>query len=276
MQYTTDIRPQLLLEILNFLNLKRNEPTLEMLDQLVAAYTRAVPWESVFRIAKRAITAETANCPRWPDEFWRDAMERGGGGTCFESNYAFFALLRALGYQGYLTINNMGETCGCHTAIVLFVDGERWLVDVGIPLYTPIPLSAAAATQRESNFHTYTITPQGNDTYEISRDRHPSPYIFTLVDRPVTDVDYRAALTQDYEPTGHFLTELIITRIIGEHIWRLNGRERPPLLTSFGPTTSSTVLSMDSKELAAIVANHFAMDQHTIEQALQSLQAVAE
>jgi arylamine N-acetyltransferase len=275
MQPITDIGPELLQRILRFLDVTRVEievamPTLDLLERLVTAYTRSVPWESAFRIAKRAITAQTADCSRWPEEFWRDAMERGGGGTCFESNYAFFGLLQALGYDGYLTINNMGESYGCHTAIVLFVDGERWLVDVGIPLYTPVPLSAEQATEQDSPFHTYTITPQDGGTFEISRDRHPSPYIFTLVDRPVTDAEYRSALTQDYAPGGHFLTEVIISKVIGDHVWRFNGRETPPILASFGPTATSTVLSNDSTVLAPLLAYHFTMDETVIEQALQS------
>jgi arylamine N-acetyltransferase len=278
MQHITVVRAELLQNILRFLAIERVEaevsrPTLDLLERLVTAYTRSVPWESAFRIAKRAATAQTADCPRWPEEFWRDAMERGGGGTCFESNYAFFALLQALGYDGYLTINNMGESCGCHTAIVLFIGGERWLVDVGIPLYTPVPLSAEQATEQDSPFHTYTITPQGDGTFEISRDRHPSPYIFTLVDRPVTDAEYRSALTRDYAPGGHFLTEVIISKVIGDHVWRFNGRETPPELASFGPTATSTALSTDSTVLAPFLAHHFTMDETVIEQALQSTAA---
>ena len=48
------------------------------LEALLAAYYRRVPWESVFRIVRRAENPT----PRWPDLFWRDAMTRGGGGTC--------------------------------------------------------------------------------------------------------------------------------------------------------------------------------------------------
>src|SRR5215213_6894083 len=97
---TSALSPNLSRAVLNFLGIKPGAPNVALLDQLIGSYVRTVPWESAFRIAKRARTANTSDCPRWPDEFWMEAMELGGGGTCFESNYAFFSLLLALGYNG--------------------------------------------------------------------------------------------------------------------------------------------------------------------------------
>ncbi len=134
------LSPDWAMTVLAHLGVDAGRPTLALVDALVEAYTRTVPWESAFRIVKRARTQNTRDCPRWPEEFWQDAIERGGGGTCFESNYAFFALLRAIGYEGYLTINNMATKVGCHTAIVLKLEGKPWLVDVGLPLFSPLPL----------------------------------------------------------------------------------------------------------------------------------------
>lgn len=120
------LNEQLTSGILTFLNVKAAAPTLFVLEKLLAAYYCTVPWESVFRIVRRAETAVPS--PRWPNQFWQEAMTCGSGGTCFESNYAFFALLQTLGYEGYLTINNMGSSIGCHTAIVVVLDGQKWLV----------------------------------------------------------------------------------------------------------------------------------------------------
>lgn len=267
----THVRPlasPLLEEVNAFLDVPRQEPSRAYLDALMAAYTARVPWESAFRIARRAATARTADCPRWPDIFWRDAIYRGGGGTCFESNYAFFTLLTGLGFRGYLTINDMGQMCGCHTACVIRQGGHRYLVDVGIPLYRPIPLAADRVTRRDSPFHTYTVTPRGGSAYEVSRDRHPNPYIFTLIDRPVSDADYRAATTADYDPGGHFLGEVIISKVIDAAVWRYNGRADPPLLESFGATPTRQVLGGDA---AGLLAAHFAMDATVMQAAFDAL-----
>jgi arylamine N-acetyltransferase len=218
--------------ILAHLGVAAAAPSLALLDDLIRAYTQTVPWESASRIAKRARTGDTADCPRWPDEFWRETFRHGTGGTCFESNYAFFSLLRALGYEGYLTINDMGDTRACHTAIVVLLDRQRWLTDVGMPLYLPLPFGPDGPQSRRTPFHTYTVRPDGPGVYQVERDPHPSPNCFTLLDRPIPDTIYRTALTADYEPTGFFNDRAIITKVIGDEIWRFNG-VNPPRLESF-------------------------------------------
>ncbi|MGI8858482.1 MAG: arylamine N-acetyltransferase [Thermomicrobiales bacterium] len=218
--------------VLAYLGVTAAAPPLDLLDALVTAYTRTVPWESASRIARRAQTAAIADCPRWPDVFWQQAIRHGTGGTCFESNYAFFSLLRALGYDGYLTINNMGDTLACHTAIVVLLDGQRWLTDVGMPIYLPLPFGPEDVPSRRTAFQTYTVRPDGAGIYQVERAPHPSPNCFTLFDRPIPDATYRAALTADYEPTGFFNDRVILTKVIGEEIWRFNG-VTPPRMESF-------------------------------------------
>lgn len=245
-------------QVLSYLQARVEPPSPEALTQLVDRYTRRVPWESAFRIAKQAASTAIEACPRWPEEFWLDAINRGGGGTCFESNYAFNALLLSLGYETYLTVNDMSENRGCHTAIVVRFDNDRWLVDVGIPLYIPIPLDPTRITTARCAYHDYTSTPLSGLRFEVRRSRHPSPYIFTLIDRPVTDAVYRRATTADYGRGGLFLDAIIITRIIGSEIWRYNGRADPPLLESFGENPSSQVMERNSTD---ILAELFEMDR---------------
>ncbi|MBZ0286729.1 MAG: arylamine N-acetyltransferase, partial [Anaerolineae bacterium] len=246
-------------------------PNVALLNELLTTYTQNVPWESAFRIAKRARTAQTANCPRWPDEFWHDALTLGGGGTCFESNYAFLALLQALGYSGYLTINNMSDTVGCHSAIVLTIDGEKWLADVGIPLYTALPLADDQITQRASRFHTYTVQPEGGSRFTLLRDRHIRSYIFTLIDVPVSDADYRERLTADYGDEGLFLDRVVVNKVVDGQQRRFDSAALPPRFEAFedGQRTDYPI-TLDAAEA---VARHFAMDEDTVRAALTALQS---
>jgi arylamine N-acetyltransferase len=250
----------LLRRILTVLNVEAGAPSLATLDALVDAYVRRVPWESASRIARRAQTPRLSDCPRWPVTFWESALANGTGGTCFESNYAFFSLLRALDYDGYLTINNMGQTTACHTAIVIQLDGERWLVDVGMPLHVPVRLDPIdGASQRRSDFHTYRLLPEGNRRYRVERDRHPQPYCFTLVDRPVPEAIYRAATTADYGPYGLFLDRVIVTRVVDDCIWRFSSSDGPPYhLESFPPDGKTYhYLGQSLSEISGLVSNHF-------------------
>jgi hypothetical protein len=225
--------------VLDYLGLSASRrPDLEFLDRLVSAYTQTVPWESVTRITRRAQLSEESKSlldvyPRWPAEFWRLAIKQGGGGTCYESNYAFFKLLLALGYEAYLTINNMGDSTGCHSAIVVTLVGQKWLVDVGLPLYVPLPLDPTEECGRESAFHRYTVRPDGHSCYQVERDRHPQRNCFTLIDSPVPEDTYRAITAADYGPVGLFLDRVVITKVIDDAIWRFNSGERPYRLERF-------------------------------------------
>ncbi len=266
---TTPLSPELTQRILAWWGLAAAAPTPSFLDQLVTAYAQHIPWETASRLALKANTPQWQDCPRLGAAFWESAVARGTGGTCFESNYAFFSLLRALGYEGYLTINNMGETIGCHTAIVLTMGQEKWLTDVGIPLYVPIKLDAAAAAQRLSPFHLYTVIPVGENLYQIERSDHPKPIVFTLIDSPVTDEAYRQATTNDYGPDGLFLNRLILTKVVRGRAWLYNPWETVTHILSFKNGERSELALGENK--ATTLADHFQIDEAIIQQALVML-----
>lgn len=251
--------------VLQQLNLPEQAPSLRYLDQLIGAYVQSVPWESAFRMVRREVVADTAVCPRWPEIFWQDSIERGGGGTCFESNYAFFALLQALGFAGYLTINNMGDRVGCHTAIVILLDGQKWLVDAGLPLFAPLPISPRGVMYRTTPFLVLAVRPDGENRYQVERWPHPQLNAFTLVDEPVEDAAYRQALTNDYGATGLFLDRLIINKIINGIAYRFNIWELPWAINQFGWGTRTDIALNDDPITA--VARHFQIDETTVRRA---------
>lgn len=263
------LAPALTTRVLQHLGESAVTPSVAHLNALITAYTQTVPWESVFRIAKRTRTANTADCPRFPDEFWDDTMNYGSGGTCFESNYAFFSLLRTLGYEGYLTVNNMGDTVGCHSAIVLHLDGQKWLADVGIPLHTAIPLDPTQVTQRATPLHTYTVRPDGDNRYQIERDNHPKPNIFTLIDQPVANDAYRACITNDYGANGLFLDRVIVSKIIDGQQRRFDSAAQPPHFEVFENNQREDYpITID---VAEAVGRHFDIDTDTVQTALNAI-----
>ncbi len=260
--------------ILAHLAVRPASPRLSFLDELVTAYTRTVPWETAFRIARRADVADTAVCPRWPEQFWQEAVTLGSGGTCFESNYAFFALLQTLGFHGYLTINNMGEKIGCHSAIIVLLGEEKWLADVGLPLYAPLPVNPDGETRRITTFQHYTVRPDGRNRYQIERFPHPNRNAFTLIDEPVPDDIYRARVVADYGEDGLFLEKVIAHKIVDGRPWRFNMEETPWRLSVFGWGTRDDY-DLDG-DPATAVAEFFGMDTAVVRQAFALTDSHAE
>src|SRR5512134_2506820 len=166
-------------EVLDYLGCSHKAPTLRYLNRLIHAYIRKVPWESVSRIVKRHATLETKGCPRLPEEFWRDAMRYGFGGTCFESSLAFYSLLMALGYEGYLTVNDMGESIACHAAITILLGGQKYLVDITIPVHAAVRIDSRKPVRRNTALFDYILRPVSKDKYEVERWGRPSKNLFT-------------------------------------------------------------------------------------------------
>jgi len=254
--------------VLRYLGCTAEKPSVAALNRLIDQYTQRVPWESVFRITKRAVTDNLADRPRWPAEFWAAAIERGGGGTCYESNYAFFSLLRSLGYEGYLTVNNMGETVGCHTAIVLQLVDRQQLVDVGIPLHRSMPIKPGGVQRTPSTFHGYVVRADGEQRYQIERTRHPKRNIFTLLDQPVNNADYRIATTNDYRETGLFLDRVHINKIVDGHMCRFSSGDKPWQIEKFDAAGNKQTILLTAGQEAHELGAFFGMAAAIIAQAL--------
>ena len=221
-------------DILNYLGCPPKAPTLRYLNQLIRAYIRKVPWESVSRIIKRHVTPKTKDCPRLPEEFWSDTMQYGFGGTCFESSLAFYSLLTTSGYEGYLTVNNMGETRGCHAAIIIIVDGQKYLVDNTIPVHAAIRIDPQKTVRRWTALFDYKLRPISENIYEVECSHRPSKYLFTLIDVPVNLPDYLAIVEDDYtETNGRFLKSVVMVKVVDERAQRFFSDQLPYKLESF-------------------------------------------
>lgn len=264
--------PELTSQILSYLGCVREEPSVRYLNRLIHAYIRHVPWESVSRIIKRSTTAETELCPRWPAEFWKEALKYGTGGTCFENNLAFFALVNELGFDGYLTINDM-EIPACHTASIMTLHEQKYLADVTIPIQGALPIYTHQITRRSNVFHHYMIRPENNSRYAIERSHHPKRRAFTLVDVPIPLEDYRHAVQNDYEETGFFLDRVVIVKVIKDRLWCFSSDDVPFRLEGFAKTTKQEIM-LERNTLAKSISEKFSIDEDKIALALSYKQVI--
>jgi len=259
-------------DILNYLECPSKAPTLRYLNRLIYAYIRTVPWESVSRIVKRYTTPKTEDCPRWPEEFWQDALQFGFGGTCFESSLAFYSLLLALGYDGYLTVNDMGDSRGCHAAIVILLGGNKYLVDITIPVHAALRIDPYKTVKRKTAMFDYTLRPVAEDKYEVERSLRPTKNLFTLNDIPISLPDYQAIVVDDYtETTGRFLNSVVMVKVIDDKAWRFFSDTLPYKLESFDRSERSE-LFLPSKTMAKSLAVLFHIPVDKISHAFSRVQ----
>ncbi len=267
-------------KILELLALESRAPSVAYLNEIIFAYTRTLPWESATRNVCRMATADVAQCPRWPDEFWSLALAQGTAGTCFETNLALFEFLQVLGFEGYLTINNMQAKIGCHTAIVVLLDDRKWLFDAGYPLELVLPIDPERPTETRGKFLDYQVTPNGDGSFEITRSRHPKPYIFTLFDTPISIDAYKRATKDDYRPEGNFNNSVVINKIVDERMVRFSTSPEGVLFESFtadpnGGVATRELLDADGP-LASQLAAMFGMPEPILAEALNIVRSAAD
>ena len=267
-----NLNSELVTDILDFLDCPEKRPTLRYLNNLIYKYIRKVPWESVSRIVKRHTVRNTKDCPRLPKEFWTDAIQYGYGGTCYESSLAFFSLLTALGYKGYLTVNDMGDTRGCHAAMIIEIKEQKYLVDVTIPVHKAVKISPQRITRNRTSFANFTIRPVQENQYQVERSHHPNKYAFTLIDRPVNLPEYLSIVENDYEQTGHFLKSVVMVKVIGDKTWRYSSRNHPCTLEHFN-RDGKYELVMEPGSVAHTLAKTFQMPEDQISAAMSWVQA---
>ena len=124
---------------LGILCLKKSDPTLESLTQIIRAHLSRIPFENIsklYRMKKYSLKAV-------PDfELYLDGISRYHfGGTCYANNYYLNQLLINLGYEVRLCGADMNNP-DVHVINIVTLNDREYLVDVGYaaPFLNPVPL----------------------------------------------------------------------------------------------------------------------------------------
>lgn len=256
--------------ILQHLKLQRSTPTLQYLHELMTAYCSIVPWETISKIVKKNLSDPDTNCLRLENEFWTAAFQYGTGGTCYESNWAFFCLLQNLGFDGYLTSNKIIDKCSIHSAMVIVISDKKYIVDIGYPTYAPIPFFEGAITVSDNCWIKYRSTPTSPTEYIIENFPHPKPYLYHFTDVPVSPLDYLEMAGKDYGECGLFLDRIIIRKVINKVPTRFDSEDIPYNIHTL-QNGEKVKRFIKEEDLVTRLSNHFNLDRKIISQAFKLL-----
>jgi arylamine N-acetyltransferase len=199
-------------------------------------------------------------------------LQHGFGGTCFESSLAFYSLLTALGYQGYLTVNDMGDSRGCHAAIVLFLNGHKYLVDITIPVHAAVRIDPHKKVRRRTVLFDYSLRPISENKYAVERSHRPAKYLFTLIDVPVDLPDYITIVEEDYtEAAGRFLKSVVMVKVVGGKAQRFFSDQKPYKLESFDRAGRMEKI-IEPEILPRFLAEMFQIPEESVSTALSWVQ----
>ena len=204
------LAPQLVERVLEKLGL-RQRPSADLagLNTVYAAFCGNVPFDN---IQKRIWFAgpQTTPLPGGdPNEFFKNWLRHGTGGTCWPINGALYALVRALGFEARRIVGSViveGYPRGANHGSVLVTLGKiNYLVDAWMVSFKALPLVPGRPASTGSGIHDISAAPIG-DSFEIYS------YPGWLREQPLP---FR--IESEYDPVDHafFLSRYELTKKMG-------------------------------------------------------------
>lgn len=224
----------------------------ETLFALHRAWRQTVPYENLDIQLGRPISLD-------PDALFDKLVRRRRGGYCFEQNAGLATLLRLAGFQVTMVEAAVmraarGEGMwGNHNALLVDLDGRRWLADAGIGdgFVEPLPLREGPHPRGELTYRLQRLDP---DTWRFHH--HPggtvASYDFRLQPREIADFAIRSR-EMSTSPTSAYVTTLMAARPIAGRPLILLSRT----LRRLGPDGSTSRTIADADDFAKTLSMHF-------------------
>jgi len=255
-------------EVLDYLEVAEQRPSLAYLDAIIRAWSQRIPWESMSRIARHQFTGTPEQYTRLPDAFYRDALALGTGGTCFESNLALRALLQPLGFDcGPVFCSMETAILNPHCALLVRLDGGLYLADVGYPVPGAFRMDSKLTTL-DTPVYRYQATPLMQNHWEIRRFSGEFEYLCFVVQGNIVDEPtFYARLLRDHQPDGLFLTEAIIHRAQGSEMLRYS-EDKGLVRRSWGHEERVALSPDEELDLPKTLSRLFGMNEAVLRAAL--------
>jgi N-hydroxyarylamine O-acetyltransferase len=195
-------------------------PTLEVLQAIHRLHPRAIPFENLNPLTRRAVKLDLESVER-------KLVDERRGGYCFEQNTLLANVLQELGFRVTPLIGRVlwgrepdAVTPRTHMVLRIDLDNEAWIADVGlgsVTLTSPLRLSPGLAQRTDLGI--FQLADASRDALYLevqARDESWSrAYRFDL--HPVEWIDYETSnWYTSTSPEAIFASNLIVCRVLSE------------------------------------------------------------
>jgi arylamine N-acetyltransferase len=228
------------------------DPTLDVLQDLVTAHTRTIPFENLDPLL--GVPVDDLS----PEALTDKLVHRRRGGYCYEHNGLMGHVLEQLGFgvRRFAARVVWGQPpdapvpAQTHTLLGVTVPGapQLFLVDVGFGGQTPTaPLRLETGSVQQTPHEPYRLRERGHDLVleALVRDEWQSLYEFATRAAPPIDLAVGSWYVSTY-PSSHFVTTLTVSLVTADGRCNLSGRQ---LAIHRDGSTEKTVLD----DAAAVV-----------------------
>lgn len=177
---------------------------IDSLRLLQRSHLLSIPFENLDIHWKRLIVLDL-------DRFHQKIVGERRGGFCYELNGLFKELLKEVGFTTRLISARVfnGSTHGPeydHVAIIVTLDGEGYLADVGFGDFSAEPLSFVLDVEQSDPNGVFLIRRFDDEYFEVAKrvdGEWKSEYIFQDIARELSDFAEMCDF-QQYSPESHF------------------------------------------------------------------------
>lgn len=242
---------------LNRINFKDSvSPTFNVLKELQKAHLLSVPFENLDIHNGTKIELNF-------NKIYNKIVESNRGGFCYELNGLFCELLKSIGFDAKIVSARAHdkekgfEPEFDHLAIVVKLDDQKYLVDVGFGEFAFSPLLIEDGIVQNDERGKYKIDLYDKNYYQVSSLINESwvpIYLFSLVSRKISDFENMCVFHQS-SPESHFTQKRICTLPTMTGRKTLSGNTLK--IKASGKTIEKEIET--EEEISNILLNHFSI-----------------
>lgn len=206
------------------------DPTLDVLQNLVTAHTRTIPFENLDPLLGRPIDDLS------PEALADKLVRRRRGGYCYEHNGLFGCVLAELGFGVRRFAARVVWTLApgapvppqIHTLLAVTLPGDQqpYLVDVGFGGQTPTsPILLETGSAQQTTHEPYRLQEDGASLVLQAQIRGDWQSLYQFATRTAPPIDLKVgSWYASTHPSSHFVTSLMASMVTVDGRCNLSGR----------------------------------------------------
>ncbi len=206
------------------------EPTLAVLQELVTAHTRAIPFENLDPVL--GVPVDDLG----PDALADKLVHRGRGGYCYEHNGLMGYVLAAVGFRVrrlagrviWMLPPDAPLPAQTHTVLAVTFPGSggSYLVDVGFGGQTPTsPIRIETGSVQQTTLEPYRLEDRGDGLLLAAEIRGVWQPLYQFCTKSTPEIDLTVgSWFVSTHPSSHFVTGLTAARVTEDARLNLAGR----------------------------------------------------
>lgn len=176
---------------MNYFGLQPHQPDRRFLEDILERFA-TIPYENISKIIRLHENWDGLEKLRLPEQVLLDHVTHHLGGTCFSLTFFLQAILSQHGFVNYPVMADMRAGRNIHCALIVTLDGIKFLVDPGYLLTQPMELNPKKPRLYRTEFAgvelQFDVTAQAFNLFTF--DKTETKWRYRFDDRPTSPQEF--------------------------------------------------------------------------------------